>query len=181
VHAKWRQAVAAARRFDDEHVAGMHYGLGAAGEFLHGALGALHPVAADCPWRAAPKATPVNRIVGDGQLVDERHVTFSHSKPMNWFLPNVPPTNKKVYIDIVVIVQFRGDKLACERIYWDHATVLRHVGLLQEKALAESIICHRLCSNWRYRKKSRQRQNTGMHYDEMAKLPVECSGSLRPS
>ena len=94
----------------------------------------------------------MNRIVGDGQLVDELHVTFSHSKPMNWFLPNVPPTNKKVGIDIVVIVQFCGDKLACERIYWDHATVLRQVGLLQEQALAESIICHSLCSNWRYRK-----------------------------
>jgi hypothetical protein len=33
-------------------------------------------------------------------------------------------------MDIVVVVQFRGDKLACERIYWDHATVLRQVGLL---------------------------------------------------
>jgi hypothetical protein len=28
--------------------------------------------------------------------------------------------------------QFRGEKLACERIYWDHATVLRQVGLLRE-------------------------------------------------
>jgi hypothetical protein len=35
-------------------------------------------------------------------------------------------------MDIVVVVQFRGDKLACERIYWDHASVLRQVGLLKE-------------------------------------------------
>jgi carboxymethylenebutenolidase len=34
-------------------------------------------------------------------------------------------------VDIVVVVQFRNDKLACERIYWDHAAVLRQVGLLQ--------------------------------------------------
>jgi carboxymethylenebutenolidase len=33
-------------------------------------------------------------------------------------------------MDIVVVVQFRGDKLATERIYWDHAAVLRQVGLL---------------------------------------------------
>ena len=33
-------------------------------------------------------------------------------------------------IDIVVVVQFRGNKLASERIYWDHAAVLRQVGLL---------------------------------------------------
>ena len=37
---------------------------------------------------------------------------------------------KKIVVDAVVIAQFRGDKLACERIYWDHANVLRQVGLL---------------------------------------------------
>jgi carboxymethylenebutenolidase len=41
-----------------------------------------------------------------------------------------PQRTKKVAVDIVVVVQFRGDKLACERIYWDHAAVLRQVGLL---------------------------------------------------
>ncbi|MCU1308709.1 MAG: hypothetical protein JWN45_3404 [Acidobacteriaceae bacterium] len=75
---------------------------------------------------------PVNRIVGDSQLADELHLTFTHSKQMDWFLPGVPPTNKKVDIDLVVVVQFRGDKLACERIYWDQAEVLRQVGLLSE-------------------------------------------------
>jgi len=51
---------------------------------------------------------------------------------MNWFLPNVPPTHKKIALDFVVVVQFRGDKLTCERIYWDHAAVLRQAGLLKE-------------------------------------------------
>ena len=61
--------------------------------------------------------TPVDRVVGEGQLVDELHITFTHSKPMPWFLPNIPPTHKKVAgVDIVVVVQFRGAKLACERI-----------------------------------------------------------------
>jgi carboxymethylenebutenolidase len=82
-------------------------------------------------WPDDLQMTPVNRVVGGGQLVDELHLTFTHSKPMPWFLPNVPPTHKKVAVDIVVVVQFRGDKLACERIYWDHAAVLRQVGLLQ--------------------------------------------------
>ncbi|MBL8799439.1 MAG: ester cyclase [Planctomycetia bacterium] len=74
--------------------------------------------------------SPTNRIIGDSQLVDELHLRFTHSKQMDWFLPGVPPTNKVVDIDLVVVVQFRGDKLACERIYWDQATVLRQVGLL---------------------------------------------------
>ena len=83
-------------------------------------------------WPADLQMTPVNRVVGMAQLVDELHLTFTHSKPMPWFLPNVPPTHKKIDVDVVVVVQFRGDKLACERIYWDHATVLRQVGVLKE-------------------------------------------------
>ena len=81
-------------------------------------------------WPDDLQMKPVNRVVGEGQLVDELHLTFTHNKPMPWFLPNVPPTHKKVAVDIVVVVQFRGDKLACERIYWDQAAVLRQVGLL---------------------------------------------------
>ena len=158
---------------------------------MHYGLGASRGVPPRCPRSAAPSCArphrarrsvshPVNRIVGDGQLVDELHVTFSHSKPMNWFLPNVPPTNKKVGIDIVVIVQFCGDKLACERIYWDHATVLRQVGLLQEQALAESImryhqrVCKKVkamypfCSNrqrtgWQAREKGAHRHERAKH------------------
>jgi carboxymethylenebutenolidase len=42
----------------------------------------------------------------------------------------VAPTYRKVDVDLVVVVQFRDDRIACERIYWDHATVLRQVGLL---------------------------------------------------
>ena len=81
-------------------------------------------------WPKDLQTTPVNRVVGDGQLVDELHMTFSHNKPMPWFLPNIPPTRKKITVDFVVVVQFRGDKIACERIYWDHAAVLRQAGLI---------------------------------------------------
>lgn len=80
-------------------------------------------------WPEDLVMTPVNRVVGESQLVDELHLTFTHSKRMDWFLPGIAPTNKKVEIDMVVVVQFRGDKLSCERIYWDQATVLRQVGL----------------------------------------------------
>jgi carboxymethylenebutenolidase len=73
----------------------------------------------------------VNRVVGESQLVEELRLRFTHKKQMNWFLPGVPPTNKAIDINLVVVVQFKGDKLACERIYWDQATVLRQVGLLK--------------------------------------------------
>ena len=70
------------------------------------------------------------RVVGDTALVDELHHTFTHTKQMDWILPGIPPTIKKVAIDIVAVVYFRGDKICGERIYWDHASLLRQVGLL---------------------------------------------------
>ena len=82
-------------------------------------------------WPDDLRQTTVNRVVGDGQLVDEIRTTFTHNRPMEWFLPGVPPTHRVIEIDIIVVVQFRGDKIACERIYWDQATVLRQVGLLE--------------------------------------------------
>ena len=50
---------------------------------------------------------------------------------MPWFLPNLAPTNRQIELDVVVVVQFRGAKIASERIYWDHAAVLRQAGLLR--------------------------------------------------
>ncbi len=81
-------------------------------------------------WPDDLQMTPVNRVVGQGQIVDELRLTFTHDRPMPWLLPGVPPTGKPIAMDVVVVVQFRGDKLACERIYWDHAAVLRQAGLL---------------------------------------------------
>jgi carboxymethylenebutenolidase len=81
-------------------------------------------------WPADLDMKPVNRVVGAGQLVDELHLTFTHDRPMPWLLPGVPATNRRVDVDFVVVVEFRGDRIARERIYWDHATVLRQVGLL---------------------------------------------------
>jgi carboxymethylenebutenolidase len=83
-------------------------------------------------WPDDLRQTSINRVVGDGQLVDEIRTAFTHDRPMEWFLPGVPPTHKPVEIDIVVVVQFRDGKLAGERIYWDQATVLRQIGLLND-------------------------------------------------
>jgi carboxymethylenebutenolidase len=75
------------------------------------------------------------RVVGENALVDELVLTFTHTARMDWILPRVPPTNKKVEVDLVAVVYFRGDKICGERIYWDHATVLQQVGLLAVQAV----------------------------------------------
>jgi carboxymethylenebutenolidase len=45
-------------------------------------------------------------------------------------LPGVAPTGRRVEVPTVVIVQFRDGKLAHEHIYWDHASVLVQLGLI---------------------------------------------------
>ena len=74
--------------------------------------------------------TPVSRTVGDNQVVDEMIFKFTHTIPMDWMLPGIPPTGRRVEIPLVAIVRFRDDKLAHEHIYWDQASVLVQIGLL---------------------------------------------------
>jgi carboxymethylenebutenolidase len=72
----------------------------------------------------------VSRTIGQGRIVDELIMRFSHSIRMDWLLPGIPPTGKRVEVPFVVIVQFAGDKVAHEHLYWDQASVLVQVGLL---------------------------------------------------
>lgn len=78
---------------------------------------------------------PVSRTVGENQLVDEMIFSFTHTEEMPWMLPGIPPTNRHVKIPLVAIVQFRDGKLAHEHIYWDQASVLKQIGLLNDPAL----------------------------------------------
>src|SRR5215510_2494071 len=78
---------------------------------------------------------PVSRTIGQGRLVDEIIVRFTHTIPMEWMLPGMAPTGKRVEVGLVVVVQFDGDKMAHEHIYWDQASVLVQLGLLQSGGL----------------------------------------------
>jgi carboxymethylenebutenolidase len=79
--------------------------------------------------------TPVSRTIGEDQIVDEMIFKFTHSIPMDWMLPGIPPTGKRVEIPLVAIVRFRNGKLAHEHIYWDQASVLVQIGLLDATRL----------------------------------------------
>jgi carboxymethylenebutenolidase len=79
--------------------------------------------------------TPVSRTVGVDQLVDEMVVKFTHSIEMDWMLPGIAPTGRRVEVALVVVVRFRDGKLAHEHIYWDQASVLVQLGLLDPAAL----------------------------------------------
>jgi carboxymethylenebutenolidase len=74
--------------------------------------------------------TPVSRTIGLDRVVDEMVFEFTHTIAMDWMLPGVAPTGKHVKIPLVVIVHFRNGKLAHEHIYWDQASVLAQLGLI---------------------------------------------------
>jgi carboxymethylenebutenolidase len=78
---------------------------------------------------------PISRTIGTDQLVDEMIVRFTHSVEMDWMLPGLPPTGKRVEVALVAIVQFREGKLTHEHIYWDQASVLVQLGLLDSSGL----------------------------------------------
>src|SRR5437764_5702058 len=81
---------------------------------------------------------PVSRTIGSDQLVDEMVIKFTHNIEMDWMLPGIPPTGRRVEVSLVVIVRFRVGKLAHEQIYWDQAAVLVHIGLLDSEKLPVS-------------------------------------------
>jgi carboxymethylenebutenolidase len=100
------------------------------------------------------KLVPISRTVGADRLVDELLFCFTHDTEIDFLLPGVPPTGKYVEIPLVAIVCFRGDKLVHEHIYWDQASVLVQIGLLDPKGLpvagietARKVVDEKLPSN----------------------------------
>jgi carboxymethylenebutenolidase len=84
---------------------------------------------------ADTKVVGVSRTVGKDTVIDELILTFTHDVEIDFMLPGIKPTGKKVEIPHVVVMKFEGDKIAHEHIYWDQASVLAQVGLLDPKKL----------------------------------------------
>jgi carboxymethylenebutenolidase len=73
---------------------------------------------------------PIARSVGDSLLVDEFIMRMTHDRDTPFLLPGLAPTGKTVEVPTVVIVKFRGDLMESERVYWDQATVLSQLGMI---------------------------------------------------
>jgi len=86
----------------------------------------------------------ISRTVGIDRIVDEMHCSFRHTQEMPWILPGVKPTDKEVEVALVAIVCIRGGKLYHEHIYWDQATVLVQIGLLDPKVVPGGKVAKRL-------------------------------------
>jgi carboxymethylenebutenolidase len=86
-------------------------------------------------WPEDTVITPVSRIVGENSVVDEVVISFTHDCDMPAILPGVAPTGRKVTIPFVVVVGFDNGKVEFERIYWDQASLLAQLGLIDASKL----------------------------------------------
>jgi len=103
---------------------------------------------------ADTRTVPISRTVGADRVVDELIFCFTHDREIDWMLPGIAPTGKYVEVPLVAIVCFRGDKLYHEHIYWDQASVLVQLGLIDRAGLpvvgsesAQKLINEQLPSN----------------------------------
>lgn len=78
---------------------------------------------------------PVSSTVGTDQIVDELVIRFTHTAVIDWMLPNVQPTGKRVEAAFCVVVGVKDGKISHEHIYWDQASVLVQIGLLDPAGL----------------------------------------------
>lgn len=77
----------------------------------------------------------ISRTYSEERLIDELIISFTHTITMDWMLPGVEPTGKRVEVVFVVIVGIEGDRVAYEHIHWDQANVLVQIGLLDPTGL----------------------------------------------
>lgn len=107
------------------------------------------------------RTIPISRTIGPDRVIEEKVFCFTHDREIDWMLPGVKPTGKYVEIPLVLVVTFRGDKLYNEHIYWDQASVLAQIDLIDPKGLPvagveqarklldKSLPSNALMPNWR--------------------------------
>ena len=64
----------------------------------------------------------------DDAVLVEAVVRGTHKGPLR----NLPPTGREFELPILAIFVFEGDKLVCERVYFDQSTVLRQLGIARD-------------------------------------------------
>lgn len=69
------------------------------------------------------------------RVIEEMTISFTHDTAIPWILPGVTPTGRRVVVPIVTVIGMRGGLVDSEHIYWDQASVLAQVGLLDPAGL----------------------------------------------
>ncbi len=80
----------------------------------------------------------ISRTVSADRVVEEFVLEFTHDKEIPFMLPGIAPTGRMARVPTVVVMGFEGDKVAHEHIYWDQATLLVQLGLLDQTGIPVS-------------------------------------------
>jgi steroid delta-isomerase-like uncharacterized protein len=64
----------------------------------------------------------------DDAVLVEAVIRGTHEGPLR----SLPPTGREWELPILAIFMFDGDKLLCERVYFDQTTVLRQLGIARD-------------------------------------------------
>lgn len=109
---------------------------------------------------ADTRLIPLSRTIGADRIVDEFVFCATHDREIDWLLPGLAPTGKYFEVPMLAVVCFRGDKLYNEHIYWDQASVLVQIGVLDptglpvagiqtaKKMIDETLPSNTLMRNW---------------------------------
>jgi carboxymethylenebutenolidase len=74
----------------------------------------------------------LSRSVGQNRVIDEFILHFTHTVRMDWFAPGIDATGRRLVVPHVGVISFENGKISSEHIYWDQATVLMQMGLLNK-------------------------------------------------
>jgi carboxymethylenebutenolidase len=95
------------------------------------------------------RPTPISQVVGKDILAEEAVYQFTHDRIMDWMIPGVPPTDKRVEVGVVAIVAFENGRIASEHLHWDHASVLAQLGFIDRaKGLVKGVESPRTLLEW---------------------------------
>ena len=83
--------------------------------------------------------TSLWQTFGDNRIVEEFVIRFTHTLDMDWMLPGVSATGRRVEFALVGVIQFEAGKVAGERLYWDQATVFSQLGIVDHPLAAAGL------------------------------------------
>jgi carboxymethylenebutenolidase len=80
--------------------------------------------------------TSLSQTFGADRIVEEMVMRFTHTIEMDWILPGVRPTGRSAEFALACVIQFEAAKVASEHLYWDQATLLSQIGVLDHPIAA---------------------------------------------
>ena len=78
----------------------------------------------------------LSQTIGSDRLAEEMVVRFTHTIEMDWLLPTLRPSGRRAQYIIAAVIGFEDSKVAHEHIYWDQATLLSQMGVLNHPLAA---------------------------------------------